>query len=238
MDEVKSVVYPAKTFTFLGFVLDSENMCILLTERKSVTTEISCKTLILKKSPSIREVSQVLGKLVSSSPGTLYGQLHYRHLEWDKIDALRSNNNDYDTLMGLSQKAKEDPTWRSANIESKQTRNSLTRTQPNVILSSDASLAGWGAECNGITTGGHWTRQELKKHINVLELMAGYTALRSLCKDLKHVHLNMDNTTAVLYINNMGGIQSRACNDVAQDMWSCCTHRHIWLSLSDTYQAN
>ena len=88
---------------------------------------------------------------MSSFPGILYGQLFYRHLEWDKIEALGSHNNDYDTSMGLSQEARKDLTWWIENIESKEAFRSLTYSQPDITISSDASQIGWGAECNGIT---------------------------------------------------------------------------------------
>lgn len=45
-----------------------------------------------------------------------------------------------------------------------------------------------------------------------------------------HIRLLLDNTTAVAYINNMGGSHSLVCNDIAQDIWAWCLHRNIWLS--------
>ena len=45
---------------------------------------------------SIRFVARVIGKVVSSLPGSEYGKLHYRNLERDKIRALALNRGDYD----------------------------------------------------------------------------------------------------------------------------------------------
>ena len=39
-----------------------------------------------------------------------------------------------------------------------------------------------------------------------------------------------DNTTAIAYINNMGGIKSSTCNEIAKETWSCCEKHSIWLS--------
>lgn len=47
---------------------------------------------------------------------------------------------------------------------------SLEASFPSLTLWSDASLSGWGAVCDGITTGGPWTREEARDHINLLEL--------------------------------------------------------------------
>ncbi len=45
-----------------------------------------------------------------------------------------------------------------------------------------------------------------------------------------HVKLKLDNTTAVAYIAHMGGIKSEDCNSLAQQLWSWCIDRSIWVS--------
>ena len=45
-----------------------------------------------------------------------------------------------------------------------------------------------------------------------------------------HVRLRLDNTTAVAYINHMGGSKSSRCNGLAKQMWEWCNQRHIWIS--------
>lgn len=55
--------------------------------------------------------------------------------------------------------------------------------------------------------GDKWNAQERQHHINALELKAAEIALLSLVKNKSeiHVHLKMDNTTAVSYVNTIGG---------------------------------
>ena len=72
------------------------------------------------------------------------------------------------------------------------------------MIQSDASLSGWGAVCKGVSTGGLWSPQEQSLHINCLELLAAGLALKSFLKDQKGVTV-LDNSTAVAYINNLGG---------------------------------
>ena len=66
----------------------------------------------------------------------------------------------------------------------------------------------------GEKTGSHWSTKEQEAHINVLELKAAHLAIQSyLKKDLcqlpgKRLLLQMDNTTAVAYINKWGGTKS------------------------------
>ena len=40
----------------------------------------------------------------------------------------------------------------------------------------------------------------------------------------------IDNTTAICYINNMGGTHSPECNSVTKELWLWCIKRNIWLS--------
>jgi hypothetical protein len=82
------------------------------------------------------------------------------------------------------------------------------------------------------TTGGRWSPEEAEKHINELELEAVHFALKSLCQNIytKHIRVRSDNTTAVCYINNMGGSKSRACNAVAKNKWSWAVEKGNWLS--------
>ena len=84
---------------------------------------------------------------------------------------------------------------------------SLVPTEPDMVLESDASLTGWVTSCQGTRTGGPWSPDEKKLHINCLELMAAFLALRTFLRShpVSHAHLRMDNQTAVAYINNMGG---------------------------------
>ena len=69
-------------------------------------------------------------------------------------------------------------------------------------------------------------------HINYLELKAIWLGLKSLCNNSrqKHIRIQSDNTTAVAYINAMGGIKSADCNNMARQIWLWCIEREIWLS--------
>ena len=66
-------------------------MTITLTQEKALALQTACITLLNTTSPTITEVAQVLGKIVSSLPGVVYGALYYRHLEQDETRALRNN---------------------------------------------------------------------------------------------------------------------------------------------------
>ena len=89
---VKSVLQPQRKIDFLGFVVDSITMTVTLTAAKAMKVRSACQNLLFKKTTTIRSVAQVIGFLFSSFPAVEYAEMHYRHLELDKISALRANN--------------------------------------------------------------------------------------------------------------------------------------------------
>ena len=65
---------------------------------------------------------------------------------------------------------------------------------------------GWGCDFQGIPTGGLWSSDEAKHHINYLEMLAIKLGLECFEEKIRqqHVKLMVDNMTAVTILNNMG----------------------------------
>ena len=78
---------------------------------------------------------------------------------------------------------------------------------------------GWDVVCQNFRIGGLWTQEEksLHIHINCLELKAITLAVQSFLKDSlsKHVLVQMDNKTAVAYVNKKGGTVSKVFSNQA-----------------------
>ena len=97
----------------------------------------------------------------------------------------------------------------------------------------DASLEGWGAHKGKVATEHRWREDELGTHINVLELKAILFGLQSLCPDGNvHVRVLTDNTTALAYVKNMGGVKSEQCNEIAKEIWSWCKLHDVWITIA------
>lgn len=77
-------------------------------------------------------------------------------------------------------------------------------------------------------------KEERKWHINRLELKAALFALKSFTKEVKdcEIILQMDNTTAVAYVNRMGGVQHPNLHKITKEIWQWCEARNIWLVAS------
>ena len=104
---------------------------------------------------------------------------------------------------------------------------------PTITITTDASTSGWGAVLADSRAGGPWAQHENGSHINCLEMQAVLLGLKALCKNItKHVRVQSDNTTAIAYINSMGGMKSRECDTLANEIWAWCIARDIWLSAS------
>jgi len=99
---------------------------------------------------------------------------------------------------------------------------------PTFCLTSDASLEGWGAHAEGAALAHLWEEGLRGTHINVLELLAVFRALRLLQARVRgrSVLVRCDNTAAVSYINRQGGTRSLSLWSVTWDLFQWCrTHR-------------
>ena len=103
----------------------------------------------------------------------------------------------------------------------------------DLVIVCDASNSGWGAVCEGIETHGEWSLEELELYINVKELLAAFFAVQSfypLHKNVLHIRLKIDNSTAVANINNYGSIKSPTLNQLSREFWDWCLQRQLHLS--------
>ena len=230
----KSILTPTHEITFLGFTINSTTMTVKPTTEKCDELAGLCRKLRNKPKPSIQNVASVVGKIVAIFPGAQYGPLHYRELEKDKSNALRLSRGDYNANMQLSGGARAELLWWEHYVHT--VSLSLDKGPYQFCLSSDASGKGWGISDGPTDGGGKWNDLEKARaeenQINYLELWAAFMALRAYCSEENNVHvkLDIDNTTAIAYINHMGGTKSHDCNELAKEMWEWCIERKIWVT--------
>jgi hypothetical protein len=228
----KSVLVPTQRIIFLVFIFDTVAMTITLTDEKKSKIKRLARE-VLNKDVSIRTVSKFIGNLTSSFEGVPQGRLYYRHIEFDKSVSLKLSKGDYEGACYLSPEALEEVEWWDDNID--QAFGKL-KSIPRIdyVIHTDASNDGWGAS-DGVfpDINGRWSIREQFMHINAQELKAIELAIKSylpLNRDIRHVRIKSDNTTAISYVNKQGGTHCMALNDLAVDIWEFCMQEGVHIS--------
>ncbi|WAQ95123.1 hypothetical protein MAR_007594 [Mya arenaria] len=124
---------------------------------------------------TIRQVAEIKGKMISYRIAIPYGILYTKVFEQDKTKQ----------------------------------RGACVQGHTSYPINNRCLFKGMGAVCEDNSTGGQWTIAEasFRDNINYLELNAVLLGLKAytLCLREKHVRVRVDNSTAVAYINHMGG---------------------------------
>lgn len=227
----KSIFQPTQKIVFVGFLICSLTMTVRLTPEKIRDITNLGARLLQQTIITIRLFAKFIGKCVASEPGVRYAPLYYKSLEIERDTLLRLHRGNFDASVEISSKSRECIQWWVDNLVS--AFKPITLTNPDRRIESDSSGAGWG--CHDVTQNnlcsGQWSTTDRQQHINYLELKAAFLALQHLCKDVRgeHIHLYLDNTTAIKYLSKMGG-RKALLNDLARDIWFWCMERDIWLS--------
>lgn len=227
----KSCLQPTQKCKFLGFIYNSIDMTISLPSDKRKKIRKLVQKFSRLPVCTIREFAQLIGVLTSACPAIKYSWLYTKTLERQKYLALEEHGS-YDVKIRTTANILPDLQWWSRNILT--AVNSLTVPSFELEIFTDASLTGWGAFCNNNRVNGGWKDSELHYHINQLELLAVFLGLKSFARK-KHncnILLRVDNTTAISYVNRMGGIQFPHLTDLTKDIWQWCEERNIWLFAS------
>lgn len=230
----KSKLTPSRSCRFLGFVFDTIHFSISIPpDKREKLLQLTCDILDLK-SCKIRVFASFIGSLISVCPAVQYGILRTKILEREKFLALSLADNDFEAKMLLPLSIREDLVWWK-NIFSCISQTNVIRSGTFVLeIFTDASLTGWGAVCGESRTHGFWSSEEKKNHINYLELLAVFHALRCFASHLTNCNilLRVDNSTALSYVNRMGSIRFPHLSSLARKIWFWCEDRNLFIYAS------
>lgn len=226
----KSVLKPKKSCRFLGFVYNTTELTLELPSDKRKLLLKWINNILNIKRCSILYFSRFVGKIVAACPAFTYGKMYLKHFERAKYLALKRSNGSYKSSMLIPEFIISDLQWWKSVIPVECNKIRLSYNFKLEIY-TDASKNGWGAYSNGKRARGQWKPQEKCSHINSLELLASFFGLKCFANDLKNcdILLHIDNTTAISYINRMGGIKFPELNLLARKIWKWCQKRNIFI---------
>ena len=106
----KPVSSPTQEITYLGFIINSKEMTVRLTEKRKLALTACCVAISSNRKNKIRDIARLLGLMVASFSAVHMGPLHYRELEKEKIKALQQNKN-REAYMTISDRANDELQW-------------------------------------------------------------------------------------------------------------------------------
>ncbi len=219
----KSVLSPLQRTTYLGVVWDSTTMqaCLSPSRIESILTAVTRVREGL--SFTVKQFQKLLGLMAAASNVIPFGLLYMRPLPWWlKTKGFSPRGNPLRTIKVTRRCLRALDMWRKPWFLSQ--GPVLGAPCRCVTLATDTSLTGWGAVMSGHPARGLWIGRHLKWHINCLEMLAVFRALKHFLPDLRdrHVLVRTDNTAVVFYINHQGGLRSHPLYKLAHQIlvWS------------------
>ena len=166
--------------------------------------------------------------MVAAHPAILLASLHFTYLERARARALRKGLA-YKTRLEVSHGMEID-LIRWIQEAGRYNGTPLQIVHLDLTVETTASGLGWDTCCQGVWTGGRWTPLEKQKHTNYLELLVVVVALRSFLyieQEELIILLQIDNVTAIVFLNTMGGTHSQELSHLPVRIWGWCIQREI-----------
>ena len=230
--------HPSQQLIFLGTLLNTVTMSLSLPKEKLDLIQQGARQLHTKGKGTLQELATLLGRMSHAAQNGIWlAPLHYRALQRvHSAGTPRLGCKNSRQSLDLSQEAMRDLEWWLSQ-EPQATNAQHLRCPPfDLAIHTDASLLSWGggATADNTSIGGRWSPEESQQHINVLELKAGYLAVQAFTRNRKpppaHIHLRMDITTAVAYLNQRGGTRSPSLSAIALELWSLVLKIGSWVT--------
>ena len=209
VNKAKCSLTPSQSLEYLGFLIDSKAMTLTAPERK-ISNLVKGLKKALRRPSSARDLASLLGKLNSLADAMLPVRVHTSALHQQQLRLLAKTKS-WDHTSPLPQAAIDDAQWWLRNLRSLNGR-CIIPPKTDLTAATDASDFGWGAWVDTPqgrrSWGGLFTEDTVKKHINYKELLTILYFLKSCPVPLrdKVVDLGVDKTTALAYVQKLGGI--------------------------------
>ena len=140
----KSQTTPTKIIEFLGFMINTEHFEVSLTEVKLLSLRTCVEKALSCRKITIRFLSQIIGKIVSTFPCCDEAPLHYRTLDRFKVKSLHLSKQKWNSLITLSSQCLQELAWWKANADMKMMTKSLHAVDISEHVYTDSSAHSFG----------------------------------------------------------------------------------------------
>ena len=226
----KSELEPSQHPTFLGTRLDFRDGRVRPTTERVLAVQAGANLLLERPSAPARAWLVFLGYLASLVDVVPWCLFHMRDLQFHLLGFFVPSLRNLATLVPLTPSVVPHIQW-WCDQSHLLLGNQFPPPQPSVVLTTDASLMGWGAHLGGSEVAGHWDIDWQRQHINLLELEAVRRALDHFHPQIRNrsVLVRTDNTTVVAYINRQGGTRSKRLWSLTRLLLEWCMKHRISL---------
>ncbi len=230
----KSVLCPLQRTTFLDVLWDSTSMLARLSPARIESILSAVKRIRLGQSLTVKQFQRLLGLMAAASNMIPFGLLYMRPLQWWLRNKRFSQRGNPFRMIKVTRRCfLALVMWKKPWFLSQGPM--LGASCRRRMLTTDASLTGWGAILEGRSSQGLWKDQHISWHINRLEMLNVFLALNNFLADLRghHVLVHSDNTSVVSYLNHQGDLRSHPLCKLACQilLWS----QRKLLSLREAY---
>ena len=241
----KSSLVPATRMEFLGFLVDTARMELLVTTAKRKKYRACARRMAQKIRDGLRlqlrSVAGMLGKLQSLTQAVRYGKLHLQAL----TELVRSHTEgrapvevDWGVMVRADEAQACELEWWQALLATWR-GNSLLEEPVEIEMFSDASGSGYGGYLvdgsrSRDLVQGWWSPEEQRQSINTKELWAAERTVAAFLKwrfiQGSAIRLFTDNQVAAAYLRRMGG-RKEHLRVIAERIWARCEVRGVFLTV-------
>jgi hypothetical protein len=226
----KSVWEPTQVIDWLGMIWDAKQGAIAVINRR-VQNTLSCIEAVLQALPKVtaRSLASLAGKIISLYPvvGPISQMksrfIHYeivKQWHWDKMFKIPSDSGIIDEIFF----------WKN-NIVSLNNRLLFEYSLPQIVMHTDASGVGCGAQCGVLRFSQTWETQESGKSSTWRELKGVLLALEAFLPKIKEkaVKLFTDNRGVVAIVDK--GSMNLELQNLSLDIYRLCKCNNISLEV-------
>ena len=205
---VKSELVPSQSVKFIGAHFQLKRGIVSATQERFQKIKTLIQECSSRNQTSALMLLRILGVMASTIQVMRLGRLHMRPIQLYLMHFWSPKLRDIKALVPVNSVLRSHFQWwlQEENV----LEGVPLQPVPEVSITTDASLTGWGAVCLDKAVQGCWSEQESQLHINLLEMEAVIRAVRQFRMDLmgKAILIRSDNMSVVTYINKQWGTRS------------------------------